>query len=574
MYEYSTKYGLAQKRLSVFVVFIGLLISQNVLAQHPSEKGWFEANFVKGCPGYIVTITHTRTGSGTLFYGFEGDKDNRISGTDFIGSFDEGETATFQYNDSGTFYIVVVDQSGSGSTEDRTDILEITVIPNQAPTATYTNCQGNTIQLQIDNSTDPFDSYNILWGDGAQENYAGGAPIEHTYTTPGVYDIFIGGRFNDGESSSCQLLKIEVSTFEELPTPDLEEVNVLSETEIELVYQPLSNGLSYVLQIDEGAGFTDYSSLDPQSNETSITINDSNLDTFDNIYGFKLMVEDVCSTVTKESEAGYTIGFEITNSSVSTTYDVTLEWKTSTQNFSSIDLLLEDNPFRTYSQAENSSGEILNLTNCGDLGTFTMTTDINNVVSTSIVQIPFESAPAMLPATIAPNAEVQGVVVELSFPSTIFDLGEYIIFRKDINPDFQEVFRSTSTNFTDTTIPAGASQVCYKLAYEDECGNRSELSDEICLVLSTSLGIPTAFSPNGDGVNDIFKINDGIYNNFKIAIFNRWGTVVFNSEDPTIGWNGEFEGQPVNGGTYLYQISFQNADNLLITQRGSFVLIR
>ena len=202
-----------------------------------------------------------------------------------------------------------------------------------------------------------------------------------------------------------------------------------------------------------------------------------------------------------------------------------------------------------------------------------MTSTINGITSTSLSLTPYQTAPT-LTAPSAPVAELNGVVIDIDFPATQFPLGEYVLYRKDITSAFNEVFSSTANNHTDTTIPPGTSQVCYKLAYRDQCGNMSELSDEICIVLSTTLGIPNAFSPNGDGINDLFKINDGIYANFNLKIFNRWGSMVFNSTDPSQGWDGQFEGQPANGGTYLYQISFQNADNLLITKTGSFVLIR
>lgn len=574
MCEFSLKYDRLLKSIFYGLILLSLLLPHKSSAQYASDKGWFDANFVKGCPGFFVTITHTRVGAGTLFYGFEGDKDNPISGTSFTGSFDEGETATFQYNNPGTFYIVAVDQSGSGSTADRTDILEITVLPDVPPSATYTNCQGNTVQLVIDHMADSFDSYNILWGDGNQQIYPGDTPIEHTYSTPGVYDIFIGGRFDDGESSGCRLLKIEVSTFEELPTPVLETISVTALDEIELGYQPLSVGLSYTLQIDTGTGFQDYASIDPQTNPSNLIINDASFDTNNSFYGFKIVVEDICSTIKKESESGYSIAFELASSTVSTTYDLLVEWLTSDQNFTDINLLIDGSTYQTFNTFDNSSGETINVVNCNTLGTLTMTTDINGILSTSISQVPFESSPPLPPAINAPNAQLNGAVVEVSFSTTPIRLGEYVLYRKDITTSFNEVFSTSVSGLTDTTIPPGTAEACYKLAYRDECGNISELSDEVCLILATSLGIPNAFSPNGDGVNDIFKINDGIYANFSMLIYNRWGSLVFNTDDPTQGWDGEFEGTAANTGTYLYRISFQNADNLVITKTGSFVLIR
>jgi gliding motility-associated-like protein len=71
--------------------------------------------------------------------------------------------------------------------------------------------------------------------------------------------------------------------------------------------------------------------------------------------------------------------------------------------------------------------------------------------------------------------------------------------------------------------------------------------------------LPTAFTPNGDGLNDGF----GISNPFLVGellsfeIFDRWGSRVFATTDPLSKWDGSFKGQPVNAGVFLYKIRFR-----------------
>jgi len=572
MWGFSFKYGGIYRALIPLLLLVGLFQSHHLLAQVSSQKGWFEADYDYGCEGLTITITHTRSGAGALFYGFEGDPNNPVGGTSFEGSFNEGNTATHTYNGDGTFYVVVVDQSGSGSDADRTDVLEITVIRTISPSVEIYSCSSNTLQLIFNPANDPYDSYFVDFGDGNSIATDGNTPISHSYANSGLYDIILQGRFNNGLSCSGYEYN-NFLAYDQPATPILNDIIAESETSITLEYEPLDAAFNYTLQMDEGSGFQDYVDLDPSINPQSITLTDASFNTRTEFYGFRIVAEDECQTSSVESEAGYSIAFDIVDQAVSNTFDITFSWQTTSQNFSNINLLRDGSILQSFN-VEQSSGETINFNNCTGLGEFSMTSIINGVTSTSINRTPFETSPPTLTAPSQPSVELAGSTIELNFPSTDFPLGEYVLYRKDITDDFNEIFSTSANSHTDTTIPGGTAQVCYKLAYRDECGNISELSDEVCIVLSSSLSIPNAFSPNGDGINDVFKINDGIYPNFSFMIFNRWGSLIFNTTDPSLGWDGSYEGQPANGGTYHYQISFQNADNLRITKTGSFVLIR
>ena len=574
MRGFSSKYHRMDRVVAIMLFMLCLLITKptQLKAQNASDKGWFSSSFVIGCTELSVTIRHTRPGAGSLFYSFEGDPNDPIN-SDFEGSFDEGETANHTYDTPGTYYIVVIDQSNSTNPLDRSDFLEVVVLPPNSPSASYTNCQGNTVQLNIDKANDPFDFYNIIWGPGDQELFSGDGPIEHTYTTPGVYEIFINGRINGGETSGCRLLRIEVSTFETLPVPVLQSILVIDEDEIEFQYEQLASGLNYTLQIDKGAGFENFATIDPAINPTSSQVVDPSLNNSTNTYAFKLVVEDVCSTATEESAIGHSIAFDILDETVNTNIEIGLSWLTSNQGFNTIDLLVDNSVIQSFNTAQNLN-QIISLMNCTELGEFSMTSIINGIISTSSSLTPFGGNSFTLPATNPPLAEVNGAVVNIELPATNFPLGNYLLFRKDIDPDFNEIFTSVSNRIADTTIPPGTTEVCYKVAYQDECGNVSELSDEVCIVLTSNLGIPNAFSPNGDGINDEFKIVDGFYNNFVLVIYNRWGNLVFRSTDPAQGWDGNHDGEPANPGTYRFKISFQNVDNQKISKTGTFILIR
>lgn len=86
--------------------------------------------------------------------------------------------------------------------------------------------------------------------------------------------------------------------------------------------------------------------------------------------------------------------------------------------------------------------------------------------------------------------------------------------------------------------------------------------------------IPTAFTPNNDGLNDQFKVRAyGDLIQFKIAVYNRWGNLVFTSTNPAMGWDGTYKGKPQNTGVYIWQCQYQLAGGLPSSEKGSMVLI-
>lgn len=92
----------------------------------------------------------------------------------------------------------------------------------------------------------------------------------------------------------------------------------------------------------------------------------------------------------------------------------------------------------------------------------------------------------------------------------------------------------------------------------------------------TSVDVPTAFTPNGDGVNDvIYPDGWGIKSLFYFRVFNRWGQLLFESNDIKVGWDGTFNGVPQNMDTYIYQVAVETyLDQKPLQKTSSFRLIR
>lgn len=73
--------------------------------------------------------------------------------------------------------------------------------------------------------------------------------------------------------------------------------------------------------------------------------------------------------------------------------------------------------------------------------------------------------------------------------------------------------------------------------------------------------IPTGFSPNNDGINDVFKPTLINFEKYTMAIHNRWGEAIFESDNPNVGWDGTYKGETVQNGVYLYTIRFITTEN-------------
>lgn len=108
---------------------------------------------------------------------------------------------------------------------------------------------------------------------------------------------------------------------------------------------------------------------------------------------------------------------------------------------------------------------------------------------------------------------------------------------------------------------SGSTSVSLYVAYTDS--TEAELISTIRVSISTSLlEMPNAFSPNGDGINDIYKAKDTHKSivEFHAYIFNRWGQKLYEWTNIDEGWDGTFNGKPVGAGVYFVLVKAKGAD--------------
>lgn len=237
---------------------------------------------------------------------------------------------------------------------------------------------------------------------------------------------------------------------------------------------------------------------------------------------------------------------------------------------------------------------------------------------------------------------------------------KYILYHND-GTEFKEIKTTpTLTPFVDASVDNSQKSNCYKIAFLDQCGSTSELSDAFCttflseanknellwtiqtpfadtgistfelqkydeninavstvvslpstqtkytpdlsgfeeeakfrikvtapdgsesysnvyvIPLTVKILLPDAFTPNNDAINDKLEIRGTFrrITDFEFQIYNRWGNLVFSSNDPLKSWDGSFQGNRAPADTYTYKIYAKLVDGTEVNKSGKFLLIR
>jgi gliding motility-associated-like protein len=144
-----------------------------------------------------------------------------------------------------------------------------------------------------------------------------------------------------------------------------------------------------------------------------------------------------------------------------------------------------------------------------------------------------------------------------------------------VKPNYTYQAYLWSTNSTASAITI-SNPGLYWLAVTDKdgCTGRDSIviTQRQCL---KGLFVPTAFTPNTDGTNDLLKaLLFGAVKIFGFKIFNRYGQLVFYTADVNAGWNGKYKGEKQEYGTYVWQCRYQLEGEDVKEECGSFVLLR
>lgn len=234
--------------------------------------------------------------------------------------------------------------------------------------------------------------------------------------------------------------------------------------------------------------------------------------------------------------------------------DVTLNYNVTSQQvvvkapYQNTAFTLRLDPFVTYWQAEPdsvSSDEYTAIAVCAHPTSVTTSRDYNGKGIENEPQRPIDETALSGSAPLEINFISNGnKPTALYYRWQIFKGSSMIVER------FDEDQRYT---FTEN----GAYQVKVWV-YNDYCTTDSTVFD--ISVSESLLKVPNVFTPNGDGVNDEFRVVYRSLAEFHCWVYNRWGKLVYHWDDPAKGWDGTINGHPAAEGAYYYIIRARGTD--------------
>ena len=86
--------------------------------------------------------------------------------------------------------------------------------------------------------------------------------------------------------------------------------------------------------------------------------------------------------------------------------------------------------------------------------------------------------------------------------------------------------------------------------------------------------VPSAFTPNNDGNNDVVFVRGEVMSDIDLSIYNRWGELIFQSQDQSKGWDGTLGGKPLDPGVFVYHLKATCFDEQQFFDKGNITLIR
>ncbi|MFT5918842.1 MAG: gliding motility-associated-like protein, partial [Granulosicoccus sp.] len=114
------------------------------------------------------------------------------------------------------------------------------------------------------------------------------------------------------------------------------------------------------------------------------------------------------------------------------------------------------------------------------------------------------------------------------------------------------------------------------LEVENNFGCLDSVSSKIEIYPDYTMYIPNSFTPDNDGINDVFKpMGDGFFQqSYSFKIFDRWGEEIFHTANYEIGWDGTYKGAQVETSAFTYQVKAIDLNNFNREHFGHLTLTR
>jgi gliding motility-associated-like protein len=162
--------------------------------------------------------------------------------------------------------------------------------------------------------------------------------------------------------------------------------------------------------------------------------------------------------------------------------------------------------------------------------------------------------------------------VDIAEPDTAICNGTQMTLHAEAFPDGTLLWNTGSDQpsvVTDTNT-------LYKVTLENVCGTFTDSVSVRLLDCNCRFYTPNSFSPNGDGLNDVFEVRNFclLLKDYSFSIFNRYGQRVFQTQKPEVSWDGIYAGKPSDVGVYYYIMRYKTNDGTEGKKKGDLTLLR
>lgn len=151
---------------------------------------------------------------------------------------------------------------------------------------------------------------------------------------------------------------------------------------------------------------------------------------------------------------------------------------------------------------------------------------------------------------------------------------EYTVELLDASGNPVTTYPATGLTFTDNTLSGELQVLRYRIKAISQDGSIQSYSNIVPVEQDALLYIPSAFTPNGDGLNDTFEIKGKFFSSYTLRVYNRMGNVIFEGTDANPAWDGTQNGQLVLPGAYAYELTITTSFGTVKNKRGTITLLR
>jgi gliding motility-associated-like protein len=244
---------------------------------------------------------------------------------------------------------------------------------------------------------------------------------------------------------------------------------------------------------------------------------------------------------------------------------------------------------QTFNQSGTYTVTVQNQSGCDSIITLNLTvqqpisTDINRIICRGeqvVIGDSTYTTAGMHHTTLQSVIEGPDVTISTSVTNPVAGQEFQLHASSPLATTFNWTPVSNVTSPTDSITAATITETTWFYVTVTGSNTRCATTDSILIELKEiectfdNLYIPNAFTPNGDSKNDLFIVRGPLLKSMSMLIYDRWGTVVFETNDLGTGWDGTYKGKLVQADVFGFIIRGECSNGTIITKKGNVTVLR